>query len=147
MGALQISIAPPFQGKGLSSLFIEEMRQLARRKGFSILIAPVRPNRKHLYPLSSIDSYASWSFPDGLPYDPWLRVHVRAGGRILKTCQSAMRIIGTVAEWEEWTGLRFFQTGQYIVPGALVPVVIDLAQDRGTYTEPGVWIVHDILKH
>jgi len=143
MGALQISVSPIFQGKGLSSIFLEEMRQLARRKGLSVLIAPVRPNKKHLYPLSSIESYAAWALPDGLPYDPWLRVHVRAGGRILKPCHSAMTIVGTVAEWEEWTRLRFFQTGEYIVPGGLVPVTIDLTQDSGTYVEPGVWIVHD----
>ena len=144
MGALQISVAPAFQGKGLSSLLLQEMRQLAQRKGFSNLIAPVRPSRKHLYPLSSIESYMWWTLADGLPYDPWLRVHVRAGGRILKACLSAMRIVGTVAQWEEWTGLRFYENGRYTVPGALVPVQIDVAEDTGLYTEPGVWVVHHV---
>jgi hypothetical protein len=144
MGALQISIAPAFQGKRLSSMFLAEMRQLARRMGFSSLIAPVRPNRKHLYPLASIESYASWFLPNGLPYDPWLRVHVRAGGRILKTCHSAMRIVGTVTDWQEWTGLRFFESGQHVIPGALVPIMIDLSRDIGSYLEPAVWVVHDI---
>jgi hypothetical protein len=36
-------------------------------------------------------------------------------------------ISGTVAEWEEWTGMRFPDSGAYVVPGALVPVDIDRA--------------------
>lgn len=55
-----------------------------------------------------------------------------------------MRIVGTVAQWQDWTGLRFYESAQYIVPGALVPVTINLADDSGTYIEPNVWILHEV---
>lgn len=144
MCAIQIAIAPPFQRQGLSGLLVDRMRELARAKGFDTLVAPVRPSSKHRYPLAAISSYITWTRPDGLPYDPWLRVHVRKGGRIIKPCTHAMRITGTVAEWEHWTGLRFFESGQYPVPGALVPITIDLAEDTGVYVEPNVWVVHHL---
>jgi hypothetical protein len=77
-----------------------------------------------------------------MPFDPWLRVHVRQGGSIVKACHRAMQVTGTIAEWEAWTGMRFPDAGEYIVPGALTPVQIDPDQNRGTYTEPNVWVLH-----
>jgi GNAT superfamily N-acetyltransferase len=142
---LQISITPHFQGRRLSEVLLGEMIALARSKGFPSIVIPVRPNKKDQYPLTPIDRYIEWKNPDGLPFDPWLRVHVRNGGRILKPCPSAMRVIGTVAEWEEWTGLRFFESGEYIVPGALVPMTIDKDEDRGEYVEPNVWVIHSVI--
>ena len=47
-----------------------------------------------------------------LPFDPWLRVHVRAGARIVKPCPRAMTIRATIGEWESWTGMAFPDTGQ-----------------------------------
>ena len=43
-----------------------------------------------------------------------------------------MMIPGTVADWEEWTGMQFPETGTYVVPGALQPVEIDVESDAGT---------------
>jgi hypothetical protein len=53
-----------------------------------------------------------------------------------------MRITGTVADWEAWTGMRFPDSGRYVVPDALVPIDIDTARDLGTYVEPNVWVRH-----
>ena len=36
---------------------------------------------------------------DGLPVDPWLRVHVRAGGKIVKVAPTSMVMAGSLAEW------------------------------------------------
>jgi len=141
---LQISVAPNFQGKGLSKVLLQEMIELARSKGLPSVIVPVRPSFKDRYPLTPIDRYIKWTVDQGLPYDPWLRVHVRNGGRIVKACPLAMKIVGKVSEWEEWTGLRFFDSGEYIVSGALVPIHIDVEEDVGTYVEPNVWVVHEV---
>jgi hypothetical protein len=51
-----------------------------------------------------------------------------------------MVITGTIADWELWTGMRFPDAGRYVVPGALVPVDVDLAHNEGTYIEPNVWL-------
>ena len=47
-----------------------------------------------------------------------------------------------IREWEKWTGMRFPESGKYIVPGALVPVQIDCERDLGSYVEPNVWMYH-----
>jgi GNAT superfamily N-acetyltransferase len=128
------------QGEGLSSLLIRAMSDLAREHGFPALIAPVRPTWKDRYPLIPMERYASWKRDDGLPFDPWLRVHARLGAELLEVCPESMRIEGSSHDWEEWTGLVFPEDGDYIVPGALVPV--RFADGRGVYVEPNVWMRH-----
>lgn len=53
-----------------------------------------------------------------------------------------MVVPGTVADWEEWAEMTFPETGTYVVPGALVPIKIDVEQDHGVYVEPNVWMLH-----
>jgi len=57
-----------------------------------------------------------------------------------------MYIPGTIKAWETWTDLSFLQSGNYVVNGALCPVIIDLDKDRGEYIEPNVWVVHEVGK-
>jgi len=33
-------------------------------------------------------------------------------------------------------------SGDYIVPGALVPVTVDCGRNEGRYVEPNVWMKH-----
>jgi GNAT superfamily N-acetyltransferase len=142
LSALQIVISSDYQGRGISVQMIEGMAGLARQHGYPSLIAPVRPSLKHRYPLTGIDRYVGWRRPDGTHIDPWLRTHERIGGEILKVAHRSMVIPGTVAEWEGWTGMTFPETGTYVVPGALVPVEIDVERDHGLYVEPNVWMLH-----
>ena len=140
--AIQINIHPDYQGQGLSRTMVKAMRAIAEKKGFENLVAPVRPNQKSSYPLIHIDDYITWTNEEGLPFDAWLRVHARLGGQILKPCHQAMTIHGTRAEWEQWTGLKFPQNGEYHIPGALNPIEMDVEKDEGVYIEPNVWMVH-----
>ena len=55
-----------------------------------------------------------------------------------------MNVTGTVGEWEEWTGMRFAESGDYPVEGALDLVTIDREHDRGNYAEPNVWMEHPV---
>ena len=144
VSAINVLVDRNLHGGGLSALMLGEMRRLAATAGFTDLVAPVRPSLKSIYPLTSMERYTGWATPAGLPFDPWLRVHARAGARIVRVCPSSMRIPGTVANWEEWTGMRFPESGTYVVPGALEPIVIDVESDRGTYVEPNVWMHHPI---
>jgi GNAT superfamily N-acetyltransferase len=140
--ALQIAIHPEYQGQGLSMQMVRVMQGIGKSKGFRYLVAPVRPNQKSEYPRVSIDEYVTWTNQEALPFDAWLRVHVRAGARILKPCHEAMTIVGTRAEWESWTGLKFLQSGEHHIPGALNPMEMNLEKDEGVYVEPNVWMVH-----
>jgi len=130
------------RGEGLSQLLIAGMRDVAKREGFASLIAPVRPTWKDRYPLIPMDEYARWTREDGLPFDPWFRVHARMGAELLQTCVESMRVEGSPAEWEEWTGMAFPDDGSYVVPGALVPV--EFTGGNGVYVEPNFWMRHPV---
>jgi hypothetical protein len=132
------------QGRGLSPLLIEGMRTVAARYGLDALVAPVRPTLKTNYPLTPMERYVKWRRADGMLFDPWLRVHERLGAEILGICPGSLVVEGTVAEWEEWAGMAFPDTGSYVVEGALVPVEIDRKANRGVYTEPNVWMRHPV---
>ena len=141
ISAVEIAVRPDRQGAGLSSEMLLAMRDNAARRGFAELVAPVRPNGKadaH----EPMSTYAFRVREDGLPVDPWLRVHVRAGGRIAKVAPRSMVIPGTLEEWRKWTGLPFDRTGPVVVPRALAPVHCDLEHGVATYVEANVWVIH-----
>jgi hypothetical protein len=120
---------------------ITGMAEIAARHGFANLIAPLRPTWKERYPLVPIDRYASWTRGDGLPFDPWIRLHVRLGAEILRPVQESLRITGTVAEWEEWTETAFPESGSYVFPRGLE---VDRDANLGAYWEPNVWVRHRV---
>ncbi len=140
--ALQVVVFSEYRGRGISKVAVEAMRAIGRSRGLADMIAPVRPSRKHEFPRVPISEYIKRTDSAGRPFDPWLRVHSDLGAKIVKPCPTAMRITGTVAQWEEWTGIQFPGSGDYIIPGALVPVIIDCESDRGDYIEPNVWMHH-----
>ena len=142
VSAIQVLVDRNRHGSGLSSTMLGEMRRIAAAAGYGDLVAPVRPSLKSRYPITPIEEYVTWKTDEGLPFDPWLRVHARAGATIEKVCAESMIIPGTVAEWEEWSGMRFPASGAYTVPGALQPVEVDVDADRVVYVEPNVWMHH-----
>jgi hypothetical protein len=137
-------VDPRSRGRGLSRDALRAMVDLARARGLGALIAPVRPTAKSAYPLAPMDRYVRWENADGLPLDPWIRVHTRMGADILRVAPRTIVIEGSVADWERWTDMRFPDSGSYVVPGALQPVVIDRAKDEGRYEDPNVWMQHPI---
>jgi len=142
--AIQVVIRKEYQGQGLSAKPLQALHEIGQSKGFKHLIVPVRPNEKSRYPLISIDDYMTWKTEEDLPFDAWLRVHARLGGEIIKACHESKIIRGTRAEWEEWTDLKFPQSGQYIIPSALNPIEVNVEEDKGIYVEPNVWMAHRI---
>ena len=140
--ALLISVPRVQRARGASAEALRAMVEIARAHRLEALIAPVRPNWKERYPLVPIERYATWRRDDGLLFDPWLRVHERGGGTVLKPEPQSLRITGTVAEWEEWTEMAFPESGEYVFPGGLATLEIDRERDAGRYWEPNVWMVH-----
>ncbi len=142
LSALLAAVSPQHRDEGLSPEVVSGMKTIAERHELRELIAPVRPTLKHRYPLAPMSDYVRWTRPDGTPFDPWLRTHVRLGATRLRLAPRSMMITGAVAEWDAWTEMRFPESGAYVVPGALVPVTIDRRRDRGRYVEPNVWMRH-----
>jgi len=142
--ALQILINEKYQGYGISFEMLKIMKGVAKTNGFDHIALPVRPTLKCNYPLIPIDDYINWQREDGLPFDPWIRVHITAGGKIVGICNRSMNISGSVSDWEKWTGLKFPGSGNYVIDKALIPVNIDKEKNIGKYIEPNVWIIHKI---
>jgi len=132
------------RGRGLSYALIEAARRNVLRLGLSDLFGPVRPTGKADEPDTPTAEYAARTRDDGLPVDPWLRVHVRLGARIVKVCPVSMVVPGTLADWRSWTGLPFDRSGPCHVPEALVPVDVCVEHDHAVYVEPNVWVHHRI---
>jgi GNAT superfamily N-acetyltransferase len=142
LGALAISVPNLHRGKGLARRMIEAFRDLAVAKGLDGVIAPVRPSEKHRHPFVPMDDYLSWTDDRGRIYDPWLRSHLSAGGKIIKQAARSMTVEEPVAFWETWLGQRFEGSGAYAIEGALTPVTIDVERGIGSYVEPNVWFAY-----
>lgn len=144
VSALAAMVSPRHRRLGLSGQVIRQMRQLAAGLGCDTLIAPVRPTLKVQYPLTAMERYIQWTNEGGEMFDPWMRVHERLGATIMKVAGNTLTVEGTLAEWEGWAGMAFPDSGAYVVPGALQPVIIDRATDRGRYEDPNVWMRHPV---
>ena len=141
---LYVSIIGAHQGRGLSRTALRAMGRFAVERGLGSLIVPARPTWKSRYPLTPMERYARWTRSDGLPFDPWIRTHVRMGAELLSVAPESMRITGTVADWEEWTELVFPESGDYVIPRGQVPLKVDVERDVGVYIEPDVWLEHPL---
>jgi hypothetical protein len=139
--ALVAVVDPRQQGRGLSGRIVDGMARAAGKALLDCLIAPVRPTWKDRYPLVPLEDYMRWTREDGLPFDPWIRLHARLGAEIIGVASRSLDISGSAEDWESWTGLHFPQDGEYVVPGALVPVSFE--GGVGRYVEPNVWMRHE----
>lgn len=142
LSALAAEVAAGYQGDGLSGLVLVAMAEAARRRGLTELVAPVRPSWKDRYPLIPIERYAHWRRDDGLPFDPWMRVHRRLGAVILRAEPRSMKITAPVEDWEAWTGMTFPDDGEYVFPRGLAPLTVTAG--IGIYWEPDVWMRHTV---
>lgn len=142
LGGLGISVPQVHRSKGLARLVIKAMREIADQCGFDGVVIPVRPTAKWKYPNVPMSEYIGWTDEKGRTYDPWLRSHLAAGGRIVGEAQRSMVVEEPVAFWETWTGRTFNRTGDYAIDGALAPVSIELESGVGKYVEPNVWFAY-----
>lgn len=140
LGAIQVR--PDTTGRGLASWLVAALVEHAEKRGLTRIIAPLRPTLKSRYPLTPIAAYAAWTREDGTAFDPWLRLHLRLGARVIGVAEASQSFTGSVAQWETWTGLALPDSGHYIVPEALAPLTVDRTADRAVCVEPGIWVQH-----
>ena len=146
LSALAAMVRPSHRGRGLSATVLLAMRELAVQHSLSHLIAPVRPTGKARYPLAEFARYVGWTRPDGSPLDSWIRTHWKLGARQLAVADHATTVTGSLAQWTEWTGLQFPESGDYVVDGALRPVRMDRPANKGRYDEPLLWMEHPVAQ-
>jgi GNAT superfamily N-acetyltransferase len=139
---LAIDVQTHRRGGGVAARMIEAVRTAALEAGLAAVIAPVRPTLKPSYPLIPIEQYIEWRREDGSHFDPWIRVHERAGATIAAAAPRSMTIEAAVSDWEEWTDMRFPGDGTYVVPGMLAP--LEVRDGVGVHVEPNVWLRHSV---
>lgn len=144
--ALEIAVHPDAARRGISRTVLEGMQALARERGFDRLVAPLRPPLKANEPWVPMEEYAARRRDDGLPEDPWLRTHVRAGGRLRGIARRSTTVTADLDQWRAWSGLPLAADGLVAVPGALAPLIVNVALDIGCYLEPNVWVDHPLCE-
>lgn len=147
LSAVAAIVGRKFRGRGISSEVLKAMRSLAIEHNLENFIAPVRPVLKSLYLLTPFERYVEWKKDDGSPFDPWLRTHRKLGAVPLKIMPKSMTVKGTVADWEEWTKMKFPETGEFIINGAMQPLVIDREQNVGYCDDPNIWMRHSLNRN
>ena len=81
---------------------------------------------------------------NGNIFDPWIKIHLKSGGKITNICTQSVHIKASLSKWREWTQLSFPQSGDYEIPQGLVPLSVDREKNLATYTEPNVWMRYRI---
>lgn len=142
--ALSVTLAPNQRGRNLSGVMLRAMKLLVQESGARRFFAPVRPTTKARYPITPMEEFITWKNAEGLPLDPWMRVHVRLGAKVIKACNRSQPLAASVAEWEEWLDLPLPASGEYVGPGLLATLHVDCQQDEGVCFEPNVWIEHSL---
>ncbi len=141
--AMATEVVEGHRGEGLAGEVLRALKKKATTSGLTQMVAPARPTLKHRYPLIPIERYAQWRREDGGPFDPWLHIHWKVGATVLAPEPHAMEIVGTVSEWEEWTGMTLPESGLYVITEALAPIKVNREADLVRYIEPAVWMLHD----
>ncbi|HET9516262.1 MAG TPA: hypothetical protein VFO77_00900 [Actinoplanes sp.] len=142
VSALSVTLTPQAAGRGLAADVVRAMLAAAVQAGAPGLLVPVRPVWKSRYPLIPLAEYVTWRNAAGEVFDPWLRLHLGLGAKVLGIAERSLTVTGSVGEWEDWTGLAMPGSGSYPIPGGIVPLQVDVGADRATYCEPNVWVLH-----
>lgn len=190
LSAICIAVREGRRQLGLAERLIKAMRQTAQDEHLRVFVVPLRPTRKSEFPSIPMEKYVCWTrtnanylplchsqqrtvsvhnlnngygFSHDLPFDPWLRKHVRLGGARAKIAPSITVIHGTIEEWQDWTGIDFGQlfrnmqaegmniergsNREYLdiaILGGLAPLRVYVRERTCSYIEPNMWIYHKI---
>jgi amino acid adenylation domain-containing protein len=128
--------------RGLSMALILGFKTLAARRGLARVALPIRPTGKSEHPEIPFAEWCARRRPDGTAEDAWIRMHERAGGKVLGIEEHSQRVVAPIEEWERWTGRSLRDEAEAHVPGTLGPVRIDHPAGLGIYDEPCLWFDH-----
>ncbi|KAJ5965806.1 hypothetical protein N7481_012520 [Penicillium waksmanii] len=177
LSAISITVSPKYRSQGLADILIMAMKQTAIELDYDAMVVPLRPTRKSDFPTIRMRDYLSWpakvapgcaiyqkeNRPNpNLPFDPWLRKHIRLGARVIKVAPKSMLVEGSVEEWQQWTGVKFSQligntdtplkkesgSGKMyleaVFPNGLVPLRYYVDEQCCVYQEPNIWLYHEL---
>ncbi len=143
------TVLPEARGQGMGGKVLEAYKQKAKESGLSQVIAPARPVDKSKFPDLSMEKYANlFDENTGEHVDPWIRTHLRHGGKIVKVGKNSHVVHSSdgswpsVEQWQEWTGKQFPKDGLYDIPNGNAK--LNIHDGIGEYSEDCIWIVYDV---
>ncbi len=144
-----MNVLPKWKNYGLSDLCGHYILELTRKNNFKAFYLPIRPVTKVKHQKMGIEEYVALKDDKGQIFDYWMRAHVAAGAKFIKTAARSEYVTGTVAEWESCLpGEKFPMSGEYLVTdrkfSMVAPLVIDVEKDIGIYVDPGIWLKYDV---
>lgn len=104
MIGLGVDVPEAYRGRGIGTFAIGAMKEIARRNSLNRLFLLVHPTMKTKHPQVSMERYVTWADESGMPFDPWLRTHIRLGGKILQVCSECITITGS-----RFSFVRYFE--------------------------------------
>lgn len=141
--ALAALVAPEERGQKLSTVLLNKIKEHAAAEGMKRCIIPLRVTGKSRYPEMSFDEYALSKTPDGKPLDPWLRVHIEAGARVIGIAHHSQKIVASSQQWETWLNRPFKCKGEYS-HSSLHSLLTINSEGKGVYEEPCIWVEHPL---
>ncbi|KAI9038138.1 uncharacterized protein KD926_011273 [Aspergillus affinis] len=129
LAAVGIVVYPDWRGQGIVGRMVQYMRGVAGKDGLGVLVTPLRPAGKALFPTVEMQKYLGWrkemgpktvdeslsfsmstgsaSVDDGIRalFDRVLRKHVSLGGRVVKVARNSISVTRDIGAWEGWTRL------------------------------------------
>ena len=135
------------RNKGISPLIVQAFRTLAKMHGLTRFLGPVRPIGMLAHNCQDFKQWAESVDEKDEPLDHWLRTHKRLGAKVMGLAPYSQLVEGTLDDWEEWTGHRFAQSGAFQLPDTLQPIQVNITQNKASYYDPSIWVMHDELLH
>ncbi len=121
LNRIQVLVTGPAQGQDISYLIINANEEAGSTPWPRPYHHRGKTHAKEPTPACAYGRHITRQRNDGLPFDPWLRVHVRRGARIIKPCHRAMYIPGTIAQWEEGAACVSLHRARTSYLGLLAP--------------------------
>ena len=137
------SIAPCYKTNGLSKYLLKAMKELCLRQGICTLLAPVRPSAKHNFPSMCTEEYIKLTDSDGRVLDPWLRMHLAEGARVLHIASNFQRVEANINDWSELVDSELLREQHVVVPLANELLSIDHKAGMGVLSESNIWIIYE----
>ncbi len=128
----------------IAGLIVDAFKALAASLSLSRVLVALRPIAKTAYQAVPLEEYCTLKNEDGSLADGWLRLHCNAGGRVVGWEEKSQYVEGTVDQWEQWAGRRFFSSGKHFLPDTLAPVHVDMEKGTAQYYDPCIWVEHPL---